>query len=306
MLARLFDADRASLLTRLVLDAVATFDLARLHNDSTSIKLSGAYATADGHERGGKPTPAVKHGFSKDHRPDLKQLVWMLTVTAIRRGADRLPRGRWQHRGCDHPRRDVELAGRAHRQQRVPLRRRLQARDLRQRGQHPHPRRQVPLRAACSRTEDGVFRDWVVTNTPVWVEIDRRPTRDAELPEDVVCAYEDHLPSADGHRIVWIHSTAKARRDATRRHQAITKTIAAIDALNTRLSSPRCRIKTAVGAEAVAVNRSRSSTRPAGSASTSRPRPPDPNTSPKLRARALATGVRDRACRLSLVWRDTC
>jgi hypothetical protein len=158
----------------------------------------------------------------------------------------------------------------------------------------------------ASRTEDGVFRDWVVTNTPVWVEIDRRPTRDAELPEDVVCAYEDHLPSADGHRIVWIHSTAKARRDATRRHQAITKTIAAIDALNTRLSSPRCRIKTAVGAEAVAVNRSRSSTRPAGSASTSRPRPPDPNTSPKLRARALATGVRDRACRLSLVWRDTC
>jgi hypothetical protein len=44
MLARLFDADRASLLTRLVLDTVATFDidLDRLHNDSTSITLSGA------------------------------------------------------------------------------------------------------------------------------------------------------------------------------------------------------------------------------------------------------------------------
>jgi hypothetical protein len=84
MLARLFDADRASLLTRLVLEAVAAFDidLSRLHNDSTSLKLSGAYDTADGHERGGKPTPAVKYGFSKDHRPDLKQLVWILTVTA--------------------------------------------------------------------------------------------------------------------------------------------------------------------------------------------------------------------------------
>lgn len=77
MLARLFDADRASLLTRMVLDAVEAFDidLSRLHNDSTSIKLSGAYDTADGHERGGKPTPAARHGFSKDHRPDLKQLV---------------------------------------------------------------------------------------------------------------------------------------------------------------------------------------------------------------------------------------
>jgi hypothetical protein len=84
MLARLFDADRASLLTRLVLDAVASFDidLSRLHNDSTSLKLSGAYGQADGHERGGKPTPAARYGFSKDHRPDLKQLVWILTVTA--------------------------------------------------------------------------------------------------------------------------------------------------------------------------------------------------------------------------------
>src|SRR5680860_1466493 len=82
MLARLFDADRASLLTRLVLDAVEAFDidLDRLHNDSTSIKFSGAYDTADGHERGGKPTPAVCPGFSKDHRPDLQQLVWILTV----------------------------------------------------------------------------------------------------------------------------------------------------------------------------------------------------------------------------------
>jgi hypothetical protein len=81
---------------------------------------------------------------------------------------------------------------------------------------------------SASRKEDGVFRDWVVTNRPAWVEIARRPTRDTDLPEDVISAYEDHLPSADGHRIVWIHSTAKARRDATRRHQAITKAIAAI------------------------------------------------------------------------------
>src|SRR5680860_1101646 len=84
MLARLFDADRASLLTRLVLDAVESFDidLSRLHNDSTSLQLSGAYDTAGGQERGGKPTPAARYGFTKDHRPDLKQLVWMLTVTA--------------------------------------------------------------------------------------------------------------------------------------------------------------------------------------------------------------------------------
>jgi hypothetical protein len=101
----------------------------------------------------------------------------------------------------------------------------------------------------ASRTEDRVFRDWVVTNRPDWVEIARRPTRDLEHPEDVVSAHQDYLPSADGHRIIWIHSSAKARRDARRRHQAIARAIAAIDALNLRLASPRCRIKTAVAAE---------------------------------------------------------
>lgn len=83
-LARLFDADRASLLTRLVLDAVERFDIdvSQLHNDSTSISFAGAYAAADGHMRGGKPTVTLTFGHSRAHRPDLKQLVWILTVTA--------------------------------------------------------------------------------------------------------------------------------------------------------------------------------------------------------------------------------
>ncbi|MEX2619443.1 MAG: DUF4277 domain-containing protein, partial [Egibacteraceae bacterium] len=84
MLSRLFDADRASLSTRLVLDAIAAFDIdtSQLHTDTTSIRFTGLYADADGRARGGKATPAVVHGHSKDHRPDLRQLVWSLTVTA--------------------------------------------------------------------------------------------------------------------------------------------------------------------------------------------------------------------------------
>jgi transposase len=254
MLARLFDADRASLLTRLVLDAVQAFDidLSRLHNDSTSLKLSGAYDTAGGQERGGKPTPAVKHGFSKDHRPDLKQLVWILTVTAdgavpiAFRVADGNTADVTTH--IDTWNTLVELTGE------VGF---LYVADSKLASfdnvAHIHTRGGRFLSVLpASRKEDSVFRDWVVTNRPDWHEIARRPTRDLEHPEDVVSAYEDHLPSADGHRIIWIHSTAKARRDANRRHQAIARAIAAIDALNMRLSSPRCRIKTAVGAEAEA------------------------------------------------------
>ena len=50
MLARLFDADRASLLTRLLLDAIAAFgiDTTRLHTDTTSIRFSGAYPARTG------------------------------------------------------------------------------------------------------------------------------------------------------------------------------------------------------------------------------------------------------------------
>src|SRR5229473_2766514 len=45
-LDRLFETDRASLLTALILRAVKAFDVqtAQIHNDSTSVKFSGAYA----------------------------------------------------------------------------------------------------------------------------------------------------------------------------------------------------------------------------------------------------------------------
>jgi transposase len=77
-LDRLFEADRASLMTALVVQAVNAFALQtdQIHNDSTSVKLCGAYA----HQN----PKAVKlcRGFSKDHRPDLKQLLYTLSVCA--------------------------------------------------------------------------------------------------------------------------------------------------------------------------------------------------------------------------------
>ena len=83
-LDRLFCSDRASLLTELMLHVIGEFhiDCSQLHNDSTSITVHGAYRSADGHETAGKPTPVVCHGHNKDHRPDLKQLLWILTVSA--------------------------------------------------------------------------------------------------------------------------------------------------------------------------------------------------------------------------------
>jgi transposase len=80
----LFDADRASLLTDVVVRAVREFevDLDQLHNDSTTVTFAGQYATACGGRRRGRPTLRITHGHNKDHRPDLKQILWILTVSA--------------------------------------------------------------------------------------------------------------------------------------------------------------------------------------------------------------------------------
>ena len=77
-LDRLFQSDRASLMTALVVQAAQTFDLrtSQIHNDSTSIKFCGAYARQD------PKALQLRRGFSKDHRPDLKQLVYSLSVSA--------------------------------------------------------------------------------------------------------------------------------------------------------------------------------------------------------------------------------
>lgn len=42
--------------------------------------MTGNYPDADGRARGGKPTPPIRHG--KDFRPDLKQLLFILTISA--------------------------------------------------------------------------------------------------------------------------------------------------------------------------------------------------------------------------------
>ena len=76
-LDRLFAADRATLQTRIVLAVISGFDLKmeRIHNDTTSVMVRGAY---DGQNA---KAVQLKRGHSKEHRPDLKQLVYSLCVT---------------------------------------------------------------------------------------------------------------------------------------------------------------------------------------------------------------------------------
>lgn len=77
-LHKLYLSDRASIMTDIVLSMVqlTNLDFSQIHNDSTTVK---AYGKIPGRTRTGLK---LEKGHSKDHRPDLKQIVYSLTVSA--------------------------------------------------------------------------------------------------------------------------------------------------------------------------------------------------------------------------------
>lgn len=76
-LDKLYEVDRASLITRLVVSSLKAFDVrfTRIHSDSTTVK---AFGRIPGCTRNGLH---LRHGHSKDHRPDLRQLVFQLSIS---------------------------------------------------------------------------------------------------------------------------------------------------------------------------------------------------------------------------------
>ena len=82
-LERVFRALNTNLIMDVVTHVVREFDISldELHNDSTTVSFCGEYPEADTEKiRSGQLTPAITWGHSKDHRPDLKQLLYILTV----------------------------------------------------------------------------------------------------------------------------------------------------------------------------------------------------------------------------------
>lgn len=253
-LGRLFDADRASLLTAVVLGAIERFgiDVSQLHNDSTSIKFTGAYAEADGHARGGKATAAITYGHSKDHRPDLKQLVWILTVSAdgavpiACRAVDGNTTDDVTH--IDTWEALVALTGRTDF---------LYVADsklaTRENMDHIHRGRgRFVSVLPASRKEDRQFRDWITSHEPDWAEAIRRTARRHDQPDDTWQVSQAPWPSSEGYRIIWVWSSSKAARDAEARRDRIARAIADLDDLNQRLASPKRRIKTTLAVQQAA------------------------------------------------------
>ena len=253
-LEQLFDADRASLLTELMLGVIAEFDIdtSELHNDSTSISVSGVYRAATGTPRGGKPTPQITFGHSKDHRPDLKQLVWILTVAADGAVpiAYRLADGNTNDDPTHVPTWNglVSLLGRTDF---------LYVADCKlasttAMGHIAAAGGRFVTVLPRSRAEDSWFRDWIQTHQPDWTPALRLPPARLQEPDRVYSTFCAPLPTAEGYRVIWVHNSDKALRDAAARAARVEAGAAAIDAIATKLAGPKCRLKTRVAVEEAA------------------------------------------------------
>ena len=247
-LDRLFDADRCALLTDFVLHMIQEFSvlMEELHNDSTSLTLTGWYPQADGRLMRGKQTLRVAFGHNKDHRSDLKQLLWILTVTdegvpihfKVADGNTEDSRTHWEtwQALCllvGHPRflyvADCKLCTRAT----------LNA-------IHQKKGRFITI-LPQSRKEDGQFRAWLLSNVPQWQEVARYPGRLKDDPPDIVRAVDSPFPDPDGFRLLWFHSSEKEERDAAERQERIARALGELEQLKAKVESPRSRSKTKEG-----------------------------------------------------------
>src|SRR4051812_18339430 len=237
-LDRLFDADIPSLTLAVVTHAVHEFGVAldELHNDSTTITFHGDYEDAD-RERTlrGRLRLAVTHGHNKDHRPDLKQLLYILTVT--RDGAvpvqfrvesgnatdDRSHRATWDLL-CRLPGRrdslyvaDCKLAT---------------AENMAHLHQHGGRFLSVLPR---TRAEDAAFRGAMLEGKARWRQVHDKLDDEGDVV-DRFSVHEPEMTSAEGYRLVWYHSTRKAELDALARHHRIERVSGRLSELRQKLA----------------------------------------------------------------------
>jgi transposase len=242
----LFESDRQALLTDFVLGMVKEFrvDLEELHNDSTSLTFQGGYQEADGRKVWGQETHRITFGHNKDHRPDLKQLLWILTVSSD--GAVPV-HFKVDHGNVEDSTTHVETWNVLQRLVGSPnflyvadcklcTSENLRYID----SQHGSFITDLP----GNRKENDWFREWLATHDAQWQEI-ARFERSGHSDPDIIRALDSPIPEANGFQLIWFYSSHKCRRDAEKRQDAIIRAIKGMEKLEEKLQRPRCRIKTA-------------------------------------------------------------
>jgi transposase len=227
-----------SLFFRLALHLIRDFelDVRRIHQDTTTVTFTGQY-------RSSRRTPQITQGINKDHRPDLKQLVFGVSVTAD--GA--VPLLHEVHSGN---RTDDTL----HRSNLDRLREILgtgafiyvadcklcTTKNLEHIVGHNGWFVTVMPR---TRVEDREFRQHLRRAAVRWRRLYVQPNgrRQSDPPDVYESTAEGAQITKEGYRLVWIRSSQKAAADAESRQRALAAAGVELVDLGARLNRGRWR-----------------------------------------------------------------
>jgi transposase len=244
-LDKLFAADVPALVLAAAAHVVREFGirLDELHNDSTTVSFFGAYlnATMEGRLLG-RPTLAITFGHSKDHRPDLKQLLFILTVTADG-GVPLHFRAQSGNMTDDTTHRDTwnllcELTGR--RDFLYVADSKLATREN-MAYIHQNQGRFVTV-LPKTRSEDAAFRALVAAGQVGWQPLWEKTDEEGQVI-DRYSISKQPATTAEGYRLVWYHSQRKAELDAMARAGRIERALKELASLGDKLQSPRTRYR---------------------------------------------------------------
>ena len=243
----MFEGIGPTLIMAVVRHVIREFDvgLDELHNDSTTVSFYGAYDDAGQEsEQRGRPTHAITWGHSKEQRPDLKQLLYILTVTSdgnvpVYFTSDS---GNMVDDGTHIETWDLlyELVGNADF---------LYVADCKlassENLSHIATRggRFVTV-LPRGRSEDSAFRQRLRTTPAVlkWTLLYALADDHGEQVDELFVCDDDHVHS-EGYRLLWYRSTRKAEQDESRRARSIQKVTEVLGDLRERLQGPRTRFR---------------------------------------------------------------
>ncbi len=242
-LDRLFEADCSSLVLAVTRHVVEEFgiDLSEIHNDSTTVTMFGEYAGASTETTvKGRTAPAITWGHNKDHRPDLRQLLYNLTISSdgavpivfgVENGNvtdDKTHQGNWDLvcqiiGGPDF----IYVAD---------------SKLATYENMSHIARRGGRFLSVLPRTraEDKAFRQTLLTGSVEWEDVHKRNDDNGVLV-DVVRAWKQPATTSDGFRLLWFHSSRKVELDRQARGHRVRRAIGLLSSLRLKFRSPRTR-----------------------------------------------------------------
>lgn len=238
-----FHSNRPVFILALVRVVMATFHLTitQLHNDSTTISFCGAYTDAATEKsRRDQTTLAITWGHNKDHRPDLKQLLYILTITddgavpIYFRAAsgnvtdDSTHRANWDLLCQIAGRRDFLYVADC----------KLATIDNMNYIADNHGRFVSVL--PRTRKEDNAFRNRVLDGTVSWQPLWQKCNDDGDIV-DSFSVQEEAVVLPEGYRLWWYRSTHKADLDLASRSNRLQRAEHKLRHLQDQLRKPRGR-----------------------------------------------------------------